>query len=92
MLPFLVREHMSHDSTTMGGREEYEYPDELERSRAVRVVASRWKHAVVAVVLAVTAWTLYRVAGGWSLDATVFALVTAGVVAYSLLTLRSDLE
>ncbi|WP_254538558.1 hypothetical protein [Halomarina litorea] len=83
---------MSQDSATIGDHDEYDYPDHLDRHPAVRVVASRWKHAVVAVVLAVTAWALYNVAGGWSLDATVFAIATAAFVGYSTVTLRTDLE
>lgn len=85
---------MSHDSGTMGDAvsDEYDYPDELERGRLEQVVVSRWKHAVVAGVVGATAWALYRIGEGWTLDATVFALAAVAVVAYSLLTLRTDLE
>lgn len=83
---------MSQDSATVVDHDEYDYPDRFDRHPLVRVATSRWKHAVVTVVLAATTWTLYSVAGGWSLDATVFALATVGLVAYSALTLRTDLE
>lgn len=83
---------MSQDSATVGDRDEYDYPDHLERGPFVQAVTSRWKHAVMTVLIAATAWALYNVAGGWSLDATVFALAAAALAVYSLVTLRADLE
>lgn len=72
--------------------DDYDYPDSLERSPLVRAVLARWKHAIILVVVALTAWALYDAGGGWTLDATVFAAVAVGVVVYSLATLRTDLE
>ncbi|MFC7154384.1 hypothetical protein ACFQPA_02805 [Halomarina halobia] len=85
---------MSGGSTADGGvgGGANDLPDRLEGNRFGRVVVARWKHAVVAVVVGLTAWALYRIGGGWTLDATVFAIAAAVVVAYSLLTLRSDIE
>ena len=84
---------MSHDSAGLGEvNDEYDYPDSLEGSQLRRALVSRWKHAAIALVIGGTAWTLYRIGEGWTLDATVFALAAASVVAYSLLTLRTDLE
>lgn len=72
--------------------DDYDYPDSLERSPLVRAVLARWKHAIVLVVVALTAWVLYDVGGEWTLDAMVFAAAAVGVVVYSLATLRTDLE
>lgn len=72
--------------------DEYDYPDSLERSPLVRALLARWKHAIILVVVALTAWALYDAGGGWTLDATVFAAAAVGVAVYSLATLRSDLE
>ena len=82
---------MSQDPAAVGERDEYDYPDRLDRSPLVQVVILRWKHAVITVLIAATAWALYNVAGGWSLDATVFALAAAALAVYSLITLRTDL-
>lgn len=88
-----MRYRMTSDARRIGERDDaaYDLPYSYDRSPVVRAVLARWKHAAVAVVLALTAWQLFVIGGGWTLDATVFALAAAGVVAYSLLTLRSDL-
>lgn len=84
---------MTTDPATRGdASDEYDYPADLERSPARAAVLARWKHAAVAVVVGATSWALYRVDGGWSLDATAFALAAVAIVGYSLFTLRSDLE
>ena len=83
---------MTQDSAVVGERDEYDYPDRLDRNPLVQAVILRWKHAVTTVLIAAIAWALYNVAGGWSLDATVFALAAVAFAAYSLVTLRSDLE
>lgn len=85
---------MGSDVQSMGDRrdEEYDIPDRPGNSRPVRVLLARWKHAAVAAVVGATAWALYQIGGGWTIDATVFAVATVGVVAYGLLTLKSDVE
>lgn len=84
---------MASDSRSLTeSSDDYDYPDSLERSPLVRAVLARWKHAIIVVVVALTAWALYDTGGGWTLDATVFAAAAVGVVIYSLATLRTDLE
>ena len=83
---------MSRDSAAVGERDEYDYPDRFDRNPLAQTVVLRWKHAVTTVLIAATAWALYNVAGGWSLDATVFALAAVAFAIYSLVTLRADLE
>lgn len=55
-------------------------------------LARRWKNWSVVAVTAVTTYYLYTVDGGWTLDAITFALITAGLLGYTLLTLTADIE
>lgn len=62
-----------------------------DRHPVVRAVELRWKHALVALIVGGTTYALYEV-GGWTLDAIVFGVVTLAIVAYSVLTYRSDVR
>ena len=54
-----------------------------------RLVALRWRHALVAFVVGTTTYALYEV-GGWSVDTAVFGFATLAIFAYSAATYRSD--
>lgn len=57
----------------------------------VRLVALRWKHALVAFVVGTTTYALYEV-GGWTVDTALFGFATLAIVAYSVATYRSDVS
>lgn len=52
----------------------------------------RWKIMGSTVVTALTTVAIYRVDGTFSKDAIAFALVTAALFVYFLMTIRSDLK
>lgn len=63
--------------------------------RSVRVVKQlrrRWKMFGVILVTALTTYAIYHVDGELTKDAWIFGLATAGLLVYTLLTLRSDLK
>lgn len=65
------------------------------RSVPEQVVAQlrrRWKTVGTIAVTAATTAAVHRIDGGWSTDATAFALVTVLLAGYTLATLYSDLE
>ena len=57
----------------------------------LNAVTSRWISWAVVAVTAVTAYYLYTV-GGWTLDAITFALISVGLLAYTLFALNADIE
>lgn len=57
-----------------------------------RQLRRRWKILGSTLVTALTTVAIYRVDGTFSKDATVFAFVTAALLVYFLVTVRSDLE
>jgi hypothetical protein len=76
------------------GKEDTELTIEAESDlqQALRQVTNRWKNWAVIAVTAVTAWFLYGINETWTKDATAFAIFTAGILVYTLLTLYSDVE
>lgn len=72
--------------------DDYDVPDRLEGSQLKHEVLARWKHAVLTAAVGATAYVLYVIGEGWTLDATVFAVAAVAILAYSLVTLRSDLD
>ena len=62
-----------------------------ERNPLARLVALRWKHALVAFVVGTTTYALYEV-GGWTVDTALFGFATLAIVAYSAATYRSDVR
>ena len=56
-----------------------------------RLVALRWKHALVVFVVGTTTYALYAV-GGWTIDTAVFGIATLAILAYSVFTYRSDVR
>lgn len=66
-------------------------PESMPR-QVTKQVARRWKHFLVAAVTAITTWHLYNLDGTWSTDALAFGIITAGILAYTLVTLYSDLR
>jgi hypothetical protein len=58
----------------------------------LNAVTSRWISWAVVAVTAVTAYYLYTVGGGWTLDAITFALISVGLLAYTLFALNADIE
>lgn len=75
-------------SHTTDGTESAAVPVE-DRHPLARAVALRWKHALLTLLVGATTFALYQV-GGWTVDTTVFAIVTLLVVAYSVATYRAD--
>lgn len=65
---------------------------ESELEQAVRQVTKRWKNWATVAVTAVTAWFLYGINDAWTKDATAFAVFTVAILAYTLVTLYSDIE
>ncbi|MFC7228441.1 hypothetical protein N0B31_13590 [Salinirubellus salinus] len=62
-----------------------------DRNPVTRLVALRWKHALVTFVVGTTTYALYEV-GGWTVDTALFGIVTLAIVAYSAATYRSDVR
>jgi hypothetical protein len=56
-----------------------------------RLVALRWKHALVVFVVGTTTYALYEL-GGWTIDTAVFGIATLAILAYSIGTYRSDVR
>ena len=56
-----------------------------------RLVALRWKHALVVFVVGTTTYALYGL-GGWTIDTAVFGIATLAILAYSVVTYRSDVR
>lgn len=85
---------MASDTSSAGGEPEggHAFGGGMAESTVGRAVLARWKHAIATAIVGLTTWALYEVGGGWTLDATVFGAATVGIVLYSLLTLRSDLD
>lgn len=79
-------------SVLLGG-DDHESTVEAESRPAVvwRQVARRWKNWLVVAVTAVTSWYLQGLEG-WTLDAMAFAVITVVFLAYTLMTLYTDLE
>lgn len=55
-------------------------------------LVERWQFVGAIVVLVITSALLYLVDEGMSMDATIFAGLTALLLAYLLLTVRSDVK
>ncbi|PSP76747.1 hypothetical protein BRC86_00270 [Halobacteriales archaeon QS_3_64_16] len=63
------------------------------RPRELRdAIVTRWLSWSVVIVTAVTTYYLYTIGGGWTLDATTFALSTVGILGYTLLSLSADVD
>lgn len=62
-----------------------------DRNPVTRLVALRWRHALVAFVVGTTTYALYEV-GGWSVDAVLFGFATLAIIVYSVATYRSDVR
>ena len=71
---------------------ELSFDAESDLEQAVRQVTKRWKNWGIIAVTAVTAWFLYGINDTWTTDATAFAVITVGILAYTLVTLYSDIE
>ena len=65
---------------------------ESELQQALGQLTRRWKNWVTVAVTAATAWFLYGINDTWTKDATAFALFTVGILAYTPVTLYSDVE
>jgi len=76
------------------GRDDSELSIEAESDlqQALGQVTRRWKNWVTIAVTAATAWFLYGISDTWTKDATTFAIFTVGILAYTLVTLYSDVE
>ena len=74
----------------LGEREEF--GPESTTEQLARQLRRRWKMLGAIVVTAITTVAVFRVDGSFSTDATVFALLTLGLLAYVVLTIRSDLK
>ena len=70
--------------TAVGGTSTTENP-------LARLVALRWKHALVVFVVGTTTYALYEL-GGWTIDTAVFGIATLAILAYSAFTYRSDVR
>ena len=65
---------------------------ESDFQQAVGQVTGRWKNWAVIAITALTAWFLYGINETWTTDAIAFAIFTVGILAYTLVTLYSDIE
>lgn len=76
------------------GREDTELSVEAESDlqQAVGQVTDRWKNWATVAVTALTAWFLYGINDTWTKDAAAFAIITVGILVYTLVTLYSDVE
>lgn len=76
------------------GKDETELSFEAESGteQAIRQVTKRWKIWVTIAVTTLTTWFLYGINDTWTKDATAFAIFTVGILAYTLVTLYSDVE
>ena len=89
---------MSHDRSSSGditlGSDDAASTVEPESTprQFASEVARRWKNWAVIAVTAVTAWFLYGINDTWTKDATAFTVFTVAILAYTLVTLYSDLE
>ena len=66
-------------------------PESLPEQLA-RQFRRRWKILGAILVTAITTAAIYRVDGSFSKDAIVFAALTAALLVYTVLTIRSDLK
>lgn len=85
-----------HDDRSRGGSlgEIHERTVEVDSTLvyALRQLRRRWKTVGAIVVTAITTAAVHRVDGTWSKDAVVFGALTVALLAYTVLTLRSDLK
>lgn len=85
-----------HEDRSRGGSlgEIHERTVEVDSTAvyALRQLRRRWKTVGAILVTAVTTAAVYRIDGTWSKDALVFGALTVALLAYTVLTLRSDLK
>lgn len=85
------------ETSSRGGRlgevgEGREFVPESKSRLLLRQLGRRWKMLGSIVVTAITTAAIYRVDSGITKDVTVFAVLTVGLLVYTLLTLRTDLK
>jgi hypothetical protein len=66
-------------------------PTAADSNPLARLVALRWKHALVFFVVGTTTYALYEV-GGWTVDTALFGFAALAIAAYSVATYRSDVR
>lgn len=74
------------------GNRERTVETESRPQEVLDAVVSRWMNWAVVAATAATAYYLYTVDGGWTLDTITFALISVGILAYTLFTLNADIE
>ncbi len=85
----------SRKSDSAGLENIREASDAVEKSTAaitVEKIVERWRTVGAIVVLAVTSVLLYQIDGYLSIDSQVFGGITLFLLAYFLVTLRTDIR
>ena len=89
----MTESRSSRDGASLGEEEsELSFEAESGTGQALRQVTKRWKSWATIAVTALTTWFLYGINDTWTKDATAFAIFTVGILAYTLVTLYSDVE